>query len=143
MNSQAGGDVEQEDRACRDRAAVAAFRLCYLDNVTASGVALATPTTQDTGNPIILRLMVGKFTLLFFLCFFFFLYTFSSVSPQAHLCSRLVGLSFYQGEYPILMLLLCICLHTFFLHFFPLPFRACHKRDAETRRYRERSGRGQ
>ena len=66
MNSQAGGDVEQEDRACRDRAAVAAFRLCYLDNVTASGVALATPTTQDTGNPIILRLMVGKFTLLFF-----------------------------------------------------------------------------
>lgn len=41
----------------------AAFRLCYLDNVTAAGTT--PPTVQDTGNPIIRLLMCGNFTLLF------------------------------------------------------------------------------
>lgn len=41
----------------------AAFRLCYLDNVTAAGTS--PPTLQDTGNPIICLLMCGNFTLFF------------------------------------------------------------------------------
>lgn len=41
----------------------AAFRLCYLDNVTAAGTT--PPTVQDTGNPIICLLMCGNFTLSF------------------------------------------------------------------------------
>lgn len=41
----------------------AAFRLRYLDNVTAAGTT--PPTAQDTGNAIICLLMCGNFTLFF------------------------------------------------------------------------------
>lgn len=64
MNSQAGSDVELEDRPCGAWCCcTTAFRLCYLDNVTAAGTT--PPTVQDTGNPIICLLMCGNFTLSF------------------------------------------------------------------------------
>lgn len=48
------------------RHSTAAFRLCYIDNVTASGAPQ--PTVQDKArNPIILPIICGNFTLPFFM----------------------------------------------------------------------------
>lgn len=100
MNSQAGSDVELEDRPCRACAATpqpSGYVTLIMSQLQEPH--RPPPTVQDTGNPITRLLMCGNFTLSFLLDF-----GFSSAGGQAHLRKRkilgIVILFIYKEKSP-------------------------------------------